>query len=271
MHDKYKKRHQAPAASERVRRQIAVEAARRLIKALGGWPRDGSAPLGDVSEAEFYSVKRRAAAVLGHQVRPGDLPSDAEIRTEAASLARMSADVSALHDDAPEPDEAAEVPALASHLDRFALYRLRLAPLDGVKLSARLHPEGDALYHSLQVFERAREARPYDEEFLLAALLHDVGKAVDPADPAAASVAAVRGAVSERTLWLIENLPEPSGPRGRAPANRSRKPQESSEFLDDLALLRNLDELGRVPGAPVGSIDEALAYLKGLEDEDYLP
>ena len=48
-----------------------------------------------------------------------------------------------------------------------------------------IHPEGDALYHSLQVFHLAREARPYDEEFLLAALLHDVGKAVDPQDHAA--------------------------------------------------------------------------------------
>ena len=40
------------------------------------------------------------------------------------------------------------------------------------------HPEGDALYHSLQVFDLACEESPYDEDFLLAALLHDVGKAM---------------------------------------------------------------------------------------------
>ena len=57
-----------------------------------------------------------------------------------------------------------------------------LQPLEGVKQSPKHHPEGDALYHSLQVFELARDERPYDEEFLLAALLHDVGKAIDPAD-----------------------------------------------------------------------------------------
>ena len=41
---------------------------------------------------------------------------------------------------------------------------------------------------SLQVFELARERRPYDEEFLLAALLHDIGKGLDPADHVAAAL-----------------------------------------------------------------------------------
>ena len=46
-----------------------------------------------------------------------------------------------------------------------------LLPLENVKQSPKYHPEGDALYHCLQVFELARDERPYDEEFLLAALL----------------------------------------------------------------------------------------------------
>jgi HD superfamily phosphodiesterase len=158
---------------------------------------------------------------------------------------------------------------MADHLDRFAIYRLRLEPLERIKQNAKYHPEGDALYHSLQVFERARAVRPYDEEFLLAALLHDVGKAIDPNDHVKAAIEALRGAVTERTLWLVENQIEPqSSERSRGPRT-SRGPERAAD-LDDLELLRELDDAGRVPGAPVGTVDEALAYLKGLEDEDYL-
>jgi hypothetical protein len=59
------------------------------------------------------------------------------------------------------------------------VYEILLLPLENVKEAPRYHPEGDALYHILQVFELARSEPPYDEEFLLAALLHDVGKAID--------------------------------------------------------------------------------------------
>jgi hypothetical protein len=51
---------------------------------------------------------------------------------------------------------------------------------------------------------------------------------------------------------------------------RLRRELEASEFYDDLKLLRELDDAGRVPGQHVDSIDEVLAYLKGLEHETYL-
>ena len=176
----------------------------------------------------------------------------------------------------PEPDEVEEeeadedLAAMADHLDRFAIYRMRLIPLEGVKQNPRFHPEGDAQYHSLQVFERAREARPYDEEFLLAALLHDIGKAINPTDHVSAAVEALRGAVTDRTLWLIEHHMDLLASRDRGSTARSKRAIEDSEYFDDLKQLRDLDDAGRVPGMPVGTIDEALAYLKGLEDEAYL-
>ena len=55
----------------------------------------------------------------------------------------------------------------------------------------------------MQVFMLAREAMPYDEEFLLAAILHDVGKAIDPDDHVVAGLEALDGFITERTSWLI--------------------------------------------------------------------
>jgi hypothetical protein len=159
---------------------------------------------------------------------------------------------------------------LADHLDRFAIYKMRLEPLESVKQNPKYHPEGDALFHSLQVFHLAREARPYDEEFLLAALLHDVGKAIDPQDHVAAGVEALRGAVTERALWLIEHHMDLLAGRDRTLPARLKRVLDASEHGEDLELLRDLDDAGRVPGQSVDSIDEVLDYLKGLEAERYL-
>ena len=91
-------------------------------------------------------------------------------------------------------------------LDRFQVFQVMLLPLENVKQNPKWHPEGDALYHSLQVYDLACDQSPYDEEFLLAALLHDVGKAIDPHDHVNAGVEAVQEFVTERTLWLIKHL-----------------------------------------------------------------
>src|SRR5262249_44786036 len=204
MQDRYRNRYRLPPARARLRQQIALEAARRLSAALRG---KGEEPAADWLDAAsgggYYLAKRKAAAVLGHRVRPGDLPSDAEVREQLVVLARDPTGAHQAPGAVPEPEPDEAVSSLADHLDRFAIYRLRLQPLEAVKQNPNYHPEGDALYHSLQVFQLAREARPYDEEFLLAALLHDVGKAIDPQDHEAAGALCLRGSVTERTLWLI--------------------------------------------------------------------
>ena len=271
MYDKYKKRHQAPRASDRVRLQIAVEAARRMLPLLGPDDGDAAGHLKTAAESEYYTAKRKAAAVLGLRVRPGDLPSDSEVRQQVIQLVKSRNGGGEESDvDSSEERDDESLAEIGDHLDRFAVYKLRLEPLETVKQNPKFHPEGDALYHSLQVFERALEIRPYDEEFLLAALLHDVGKAIDPADAVNAGLAALRGTISERTRWLIEHHRDLLPAREKTLGSKARQALETSEYLEDLKLLREMDNAGRVPGTPVGTVDQALAYLKGLENEEYL-
>jgi hypothetical protein len=114
------------------------------------------------------------------------------------------------------------------------------------------------------VFELAREERPYDEEFLLAALLHDVGKAIDPDDHVGAALQALEGSITERTAWLIAHHMEAQALRMGTLGTRARSRLQHSELYDDLMLLTDLDRRGRVPGAAACEVDEALEYVRDL-------
>src|SRR3954471_18293555 len=103
-----------------------------------------------------------------------------------------------------------------------------LEPLAEVKQSPKYHPEGDALYHSLQVFELARHRAPWDEEFLLAALLHDVGKAIDPGDHVGAGLAALEGTITPRTEFLIAHHMEAHAIRDGTIGHRAKLRLEES-------------------------------------------
>ncbi|HEV3438091.1 MAG TPA: tRNA adenylyltransferase [Gemmata sp.] len=153
-------------------------------------------------------------------------------------------------------------------IDPYQIFRLLLLPLETVKQNPEYHPEGDVLYHLLQVFDLAREERPWDEEFILAALLHDVGKGIDPYDHVGAGLQALDGLLTPRTAFLIENhmlaLEYKAGTLGF----KARKKLEASEDFDDLMLLRDLDNRGRVSGVVVPTVDEALEFLKRLERDN---
>lgn len=180
---------------------------------------------------------------------------------ERASIAQLEA---LLREADPGIDLDAAVERLNDHIDPYDLYRMLLMPLEGVKQSPRHHPEGDALYHSLQVFALACEARPYDEEFLLAALLHDVGKAIDPSDHVAAAVAALDGAVTERTMFLIEHHMEAHAFRDGTLGARARRRLSESDDAEDLLLLSELDKRGRRRGATVPEVEAVMEYLRSL-------
>ena len=158
-----------------------------------------------------------------------------------------------------------EIASAEESADPFPMFRMLLLPLENVKGSARYHPEGDVLYHSLQVFEQARDRRPYDEEFLLAALLHDIGKGLDPANHVEAALQALEDLITERTRFLIEHHMDAHAYREGKLGARARRELQASPDFEELMLLEECDAAGREPGAVVGTVDEALEYLRELE------
>jgi len=229
-------------SNDRQRRQIAEEAARLLITH---------------QERDVVRAKLRAGRQILHgPLQADDLPSNAEIREFFGALA--DGGIAAI--------DPLQAPA-AENFDRFHYYSMLLAPLEQVKLNREKHPEGDALYHSLQVFQLARDRLPYDEDFLLAALLHDVGKGIDPRDHVAAGLAVLNGFVSPRTAWLIEHHSEANQLRRGTLGMRARRRLESHESFEELMHLSDCDRQGRQQGMEVPDIDGALQYIRELEEQ----
>jgi hypothetical protein len=164
------------------------------------------------------------------------------------------------------PDVSLEQSVLEaeSRVDRFQIYEMLLLPLENVKESPKYHPEGDALYHSLQVFDLARAELPYDEEFLLAALLHDVGKAIDRHDHVAAGLQALAGHITSRVAWFIEHHIEAQELLDGSLGVRARRRLEASDDYEELKLLARCDRNGREQGVEAPDLAEAIEYLREL-------
>jgi hypothetical protein len=130
-----------------------------------------------------------------------------------------------------------------------------LLALGGIQQDPRWHPEGDALYHSLQTFELARRDTA-DPGLQAAALLHDVGKALGSRDHAEVGADLLEGLVAPRVVWLVRHhldlLDAPGATKRRL---------RGSAALADLQRLRRWDVGGRSPHASVLSPDAALAAL----------
>lgn len=220
--------------ADRLRQRIAGEAARRVT--------DGS----DTRRAVFRAARR----VAGEWVPADDLPDDAAIRGEVHR--RLDATGSLAH--------------LTG--DRFDALAAIVAVLATVRQNPERHPEGDALEHSLQVFDLVHRERPFDEELLTAALVHDVGRTIDRRDSVAAAVEALGDLVTPRTRWLVESLPVATAYADGTLGHRARKRLEAHpDFLDAL-LLAESDRRGRVKGYATPSLEEAVAVLRELDAAD---
>lgn len=169
----------------------------------------------------------------------------------------------------PDMDLDAELESAAVRVDPYQVYFALLLPLENVQQNLRYHPEGDALYHSLQVFDLACDQLPYDEEFLTAALLHDVGKAIDADDHVMAGLQALEGLITERTAWLIEHHMLTHQLADRTLGARARRRLEQHESYQELVLLGECDRAGRQQGVETSELEEALDYLRQLADERF--
>ena len=200
-------------------------------------------------------------------VYPGDKAHytfKSSITGKAIDRANISELETLLSREYPDLDMNAAVADAANRPDRFQVYQSLLLPLENVKQNLKYHPEGDALYHSLQVFDHARDALAYDEEFLLAALLHDVGKAIDPHDHVAAGLEALDGFITERTKWFIEHHMEAQQDLDGTLGARARRRLKESPDYEELLTLARCDRAGRQRGAQVPELEEALDYLREI-------
>jgi HD domain len=172
-----------------------------------------------------------------------------------------------LEQEYPGIDLENELAGAAVRVDPLAVYYSLLLPLENVKQDPRYHPEGDALYHSLQVFDLACDQLPYDEEFITAALLHDIGKAIDPHNHVAAALEALEGLATERTLWLIEHHMQVHRLVDHSIGARARRRLESHESYQELLLLGQCDRAGRKCGIETSNLEDALDYIRQLADQ----
>jgi hypothetical protein len=153
---------------------------------------------------------------------------------------------------------------LADELDPYQVYYGLMLPLENVKQDLRFHPEGDVLFHSLQVFDLGYQLFPYDEEFLAAALLHDLGKGIDPQNHIAAGLEALEGVITPRTAWLIANHMEAHRIHDGSIGSRQHRRLRENENYEELILLGRCDRSGRVPGAQTRSLEDAIEILREL-------
>lgn len=148
--------------------------------------------------------------------------------------------------------------------DRFQLFTALLLPLENVKQHPKYHPEDDVLYHSLQVFDLAYDQLPYDEEFLLAALLHDVGKGIDAENHVQAGLDALEGFISPRTAWLIGHHMDVHRILDHSIGSRAHRRLREDPSYEELILLGKCDRAGRVPGVQVRELEEVIELIRDL-------
>src|SRR5438876_616892 len=246
-------------ANDKLRRQIALDAARLMYERV---------------ESEYYTAKRKAAKQLCRKgVKPEDLPSNAEIREQIQHFARI-------HEGDCRTENLRAMRLEALRLMRvLRAFRPRLIGSvmtghvrKGSDIDIHIFTDGvglvtDILQNEGYQFDVERkqvvkhgQARVFThvhiyDRFNFELTVYPEDKAHFVFRSSITGKAIERASVRELEELLQREYPD---------LDLDRELQASPDF-DDLMLLRRLDDEGRVPGAVVGTVDEALDYLKELE------
>ncbi len=130
-----------------------------------------------------------------------------------------------------------------------------LEDLQYVEETSIHHPESDALFHSLQVYQLAL-AQSNDPRLHCAALLHDIGKSMDYPNHAGVGADAIEHYFSPKIVWLVRHHLDLLSRQ-----KRTRKQWKGSKRLIDLEKLRRWDLQGRDVDAEVMCVTAAVDTL----------
>lgn len=142
-----------------------------------------------------------------------------------------------------------------NHESSFDYLKQLLFDLEDVEQSQKYHPEGNALFHSLQVFELALQCSN-EPRLWAAALFHDVGKSVDSHQHCKIGKQMLSGVLGEDIVWLVEHhLDLMTSPK------KTHQKYSNHLKLNDLEILRKCDVKGRDPFAKPMSVNSAVNLL----------
>jgi len=147
--------------------------------------------------------------------------------------------------------------------DRYYVRHYLLAlllDLNEIEQNPVYHPEGDALFHSLQVFQHAlkQNASPI---LLAAALFHDVGKSHGSKHHDIVGAEMLDGVLNEKIVWLVEHHLDLL----RKPVSTEKQLKHRQTQLNNLRLLRKWDLAGRDLFADVITPEEAVGIVMSFE------
>ena len=76
------------------------------------------------------------------------------------------------------------------------------------------------------------------------------------------------GTLSEREEFLIAHHMDALAYRDGTLGAKRRAQLQASEWFEDLMALRDIDDRARRRGAAVGTVDECIAWLQAMAEED---